>query len=75
MTRTLFIVLCTVLMSTSTFAATLVSVTGKVLINRGDGFQQATSGIEAKAGDRLMADAGGGAKLWLPSQGNARKSG
>jgi hypothetical protein len=66
MTRTLFIVLCTVLMSTSTFAATLVSVTGKVLINRGDGFQQATSGIEAKAGDRLMADAGGSAKLVYP---------
>ena len=48
------------------FAATVESVKGKVLINRGDGFQQTASGAQAKAGDRLMADAGGSAKLVYP---------
>jgi hypothetical protein len=45
------------------FAATVEAVKGKVLIDRGDGFQQTTSGAQAKAGDRVMAAAGGGAKL------------
>ena len=42
------------------------SVKGKVLINRGDGFQPATSGTNANAGDLLMANAGGSAKLIYP---------
>ena len=48
------------------FAATVDAVKGVVLINRGDGFQQATSGMKANAGDLLMANAGGSAKLVYP---------
>jgi hypothetical protein len=38
-------------------------VKGKVLINRGEGFQQAASGAQAKAGDLVMASAGGSIKV------------
>lgn len=64
MNRTFIIVLSTVLLfCCPAFAATVDAVKGKVLINRGDGFQQATSGTKANAGDRLMAGPGGSAKL------------
>lgn len=62
-----FIVLGSILfLSSAASAATVESVQGKVLINHGDGFQQASSGTPAKAGDLLMANAGGSAKLIYP---------
>ena len=67
MNRTFVIVLSTVLLfCCPAFAATVDAVKGKVLINRGDGFQPATSGVQANAGDLLMASAGGSAKLIYP---------
>ena len=67
MKRTFLVVLSTVLLFCGpAFAATVDSVKGKVLINRGDGFQPATSGTNANAGDLLMANAGGSAKLIYP---------
>jgi len=50
-------------LSAAAFGATVASVKGRVLINRGDGFHQTTSGMQANAGDQLMADAGGSARL------------
>jgi hypothetical protein len=58
-----FVVSTAFLFSCPAFGATLESVKGKVLINRGDGFQSASSGMQANAGDRLMADPGGSAQL------------
>ena len=55
-----------ILMSLPAFAATVQSVKGKILINRGEGFQPVTEGAQANAGDRLMADAGGSAKVVYP---------
>jgi hypothetical protein len=52
-----------IFLSLPAFAATVDSVKGKVLINRGEGFQQVTSGTQANAGDRLMAGPGASAKL------------
>jgi hypothetical protein len=52
-----------IFLSLPAFAATVDSVKGKVLINRGQGFQQVTSGAQANAGDQLMASRGGSAKL------------
>jgi hypothetical protein len=52
-----------IFMSLPAFAATVDSVKGKVLINRGEGFQQVTTGAQANAGDQLMAGPGGSAKL------------
>ncbi len=67
MHRTFLVVVSTVLLFCGPgFAATVDSVKGKVLINRGDGFQPATSGTNANAGDLLMANAGGSAKLIYP---------
>ena len=62
-----FVIVAAVLsLSSVASAATVDAVNGKVLINRGDGFQPATSGTQAKAGDLLMANAGGSAKLVYP---------
>ena len=47
-------------------AASIEAVKGKVLINHGEGFQQAASGAQANAGDLVMASAGGSAKLVYP---------
>ena len=64
MPRALYLVLgLLVFLSLPAFAATVDSVKGKVLISHGDGFQQVTSGTQAKAGDRLKAGPGGSAKL------------
>ena len=52
-----------IFMSLPAFTATVDSVKGKVVINRGDGFQQVTTGAQANAGDQLMAGPGGSAKL------------
>ena len=52
-----------IFLSLPAFAATVDLVKGKVLINRGQGFQQVTGGAQANAGDQLMASPGGSAKL------------
>ena len=52
-----------IFLSVPGFAATVDAVKGKVLINRGEGFQQVTTGAQANVGDRLMAGPGGSAKL------------
>ena len=52
-----------IFLSVPAVAATVESVNGKVLINRGDGFQPVTNGARANVGDRLMAGPGGSAKL------------
>jgi hypothetical protein len=44
-------------------AATVIAVTGKVSINRGDGFAQISSATSAKPGDRVMAGFGGTAEI------------
>jgi len=44
-------------------AATVTAVTGKVSINRGDGFAQISSTTSAKPGDRVMAGFGGTADI------------
>ena len=44
-------------------AATVTAVTGKVSINRGDGFAQISSATSAKPGDRVMAGFGGTAEI------------
>jgi hypothetical protein len=46
--------------------ATVETVKGEVMINRGEGFKPASNGVQAKAGDLLMANAGGRAKLTYP---------
>ena len=52
-----------IFMSVPAFAATVDSVKGKVLINRGEGFQQVTTGAQANAGEQVMVGPGGSAKL------------
>jgi hypothetical protein len=44
-------------------AATVTTVSGKVSINRGDGFVQISSGTAAKPGDRVMAGLAGMAEI------------
>jgi hypothetical protein len=63
MIRAVFVLSTVLLLCCPAFAATVESVKGKVLINHGDGFQQARSGAPAHAGDRLMASPGSSAKL------------
>ena len=60
---TIFVLSTVLLLSCPAAAATVESVKGKVLINRGDGFQPVTNGAPANAGDRLMASAAASAKL------------
>ena len=59
----IFVLSTVLLLCCPAVAATVESVNGKVLINHGDGFRQATSGAQAKAGDQLMAGPGASAKL------------
>jgi hypothetical protein len=66
MIRTIFVLSTVLLLCCPAFAATVESVKGKVLINRGDGFQQATTGVQANVGDLLMAAPGGSATLVYP---------
>ncbi len=47
-------------------AATLASVQGQVLINHGNGFQRAETGVETHEGDLIVASPGGSAKLIYP---------
>jgi len=50
-------------LSLPSFAATLRSVSGQVLINRGTGYKPVTTGAEAKTGDVVMARPGASAQL------------
>ena len=52
-----------VTLSLPSFAATLQSVSGPVLINRGTGYKSATTGAEAKTGDVVIARPGASAQL------------
>ena len=63
MIRTIFVLGTVILLCWPAAAATVESVKGKVLINRGEGFQPVTSGTQANPGDRLMASPRGSAKL------------
>jgi len=54
------------LATSTTSAATVESVKGKVLINHGDGFVPTVNGAQVEPGDLLMAKAGGSAKLVYP---------
>jgi len=45
------------------FGASVEAVKGKVLVNHGDGFKQAKSGLQVKPGDRIIAASEGSAKL------------
>jgi hypothetical protein len=50
-------------LTSSVSAATVTDVSGKVSINRGDGFVQISSITAAKPGDRVMAGFGGTAEI------------
>jgi hypothetical protein len=50
-------------LSSAVSAATVTAVSGKVSINRGDGFVQISSGTAAKPGDRVMAGLAGMAEI------------
>ena len=47
----------------ASFAATVDSLEGQILLNRGDGFQVLTAPTTANPGDKVMASADGNAKL------------
>ena len=47
----------------ASFAATVDSLEGQILLNRGDGFQQLAAPTTANPGDSVMASADGNAKL------------
>lgn len=51
------------LMATPSQAAQLIDIQGKVLVNRGTGFQSAAGIIELQPGDRVMATGGGSARI------------
>ena len=44
-------------------ASTVDSIKGRILLNRGDGFQVVAAPTTAKPGDKIMASPGGSAKL------------
>jgi hypothetical protein len=51
------------LVNSSALAASLEEIRGEVTINRGEGFQRVSGPTEARAGDLLVANPGGSAKL------------
>jgi hypothetical protein len=51
------------LLCSAAAAATVDSIKGRILLNRGDGFEVLAAPAEAKPGDRIMASTGGSAKL------------
>ena len=54
---------CAVLLTTSTWAATLEPAQGDLTINQGQGFQPVNSRVDAKVGDSVMVGPGGTATL------------
>ena len=54
------------LLCSASFAATVDSIEGRILLNRGDGFQVLAAPTTANPGDSVMANAGGNAKLRYP---------
>ena len=51
------------LLCSAASAATVDSIEGRILLNRGDGFQVLAAPTTANPGDKVMASAGGNAKL------------
>lgn len=47
-------------------AATLVALSGQVLVNRGTGFELAQPGLELKPGDMVVANPGATAQIMYP---------
>jgi hypothetical protein len=54
---------CALLLTTSTWAATLEPAQGDLTINQGQGFQPVNSRVDAKVGDSVMVGPGGTATL------------
>jgi hypothetical protein len=54
---------CAVLLTTSTWAATLEPAQGDLTINQGQGFQPVNNRVDAKVGDSVMVGPGGAATL------------
>jgi hypothetical protein len=54
---------CAVLLTSSTWAATLEPGQGDLSVNQGQGFQPVNSRVETKVGDSVMVGAGGTATL------------
>ena len=52
-----------ILLGSAASAATLDSIEGSILLNRGDGFQELAAPTTANPGDSVMANPGGSAKL------------
>lgn len=48
-------------------AATLSSIQGQVLVNKGNGFVQAQPGTEIAPGDRVLVQPGGSAQITYPN--------
>ncbi|MDX2204007.1 MAG: hypothetical protein NW223_14740 [Hyphomicrobiaceae bacterium] len=55
-----------VCLASTVHAATLVAISGQVLVNRGDGFQIAQPGIDLKPGDVVIANPGAAAQIMYP---------
>jgi hypothetical protein len=59
-----FVVFCGgILLCSAASAATVESIKGRILLNRGDGFQVLAAPTTANPGDTVMASPGGDAKL------------
>jgi hypothetical protein len=52
-----------ILLCSAASAATVDSIKGRILLNRGDGFQVLAAPTMANSGDKVMANPGGSAKL------------
>ena len=68
MVRVTTCLVCMALMSSAAMAVTLQPLQGKVLINRGTGFQHVTEPVTAAVGDSVMVSADGNAQLVYDSQ-------
>src|ERR1700722_4633379 len=63
-TKTLFGAFCwAIILSNSTWAATLQPGAGQLSVNQGQGFQPVNSRVDANAGDSVMVSPGGSATV------------
>ena len=69
MIYTIFVLSSALLFCCPAAAASVELVKGKVLINRGNGFQPVTTSTQADVGDQLMAGQGGN-RLHRPRGGD-----
>jgi len=53
-------------LTTASFAATVNSVGGQVLINKGGGYQQVAGSTQANPGDSILVNPGGSAQIVYP---------